>query len=50
MVKMIHADNEFRSIEEEMEEDWELEFNFAAPDEHVPDIEREDRVLKERFR
>ena len=33
-----------------MEEDWELEFNFAAPDEHVPDIERENRVLKERFR
>ena len=47
---MIHADNEFRSIAEAMEEDWKLDFNFAAPDEHIPDIERENRVLQERFR
>ena len=50
MVSMIRADNEFRPIEEEMEKDCELDFNFAAPDEHVPDIERENRVLQERFR
>ena len=49
-VSMIHADNEFRSITEAMEEDWKLDFNFADPDEHVLDIERENRMLQERFR
>ena len=48
-VSMIHANNEFRSIAEAMEEDWKLDFNFAAPDEHVPDIEQENQVLQERF-
>ena len=49
-IDMIHADNEFRAIAEEMEDDFDVEFNFAAPDEHVPDIERENRTLQERFR
>ena len=33
-----------------MEDEYELKFNFSAPDEHVLDIERENRVLQERFR
>ena len=46
MVKMIHADNEFRPIEQEVMSEFEgVEFNFALPDEHVPDVERENRVL-----
>ena len=49
-ITMIHADNEFRSIEDEIKEDLKIPFNFANPDEHVGDIERENRVLEERFR
>ena len=45
-ITMIHADNEFQAIEEAMEDEYDLEFNFSAPDEHVPDIERENRVLQ----
>ena len=33
-----------------MEDEYDLEFNFPAPDKHVPDIERENRTLQERFR
>ena len=49
-IKMIHADNEFRAIEEEMEDDFDVEFNFAAPYEHVPDIKQENRTIQESFR
>ena len=47
---MVHADNEFRPLEDMMAEDSGVLSNFAAPDEHVPDIERANRVLEERFR
>ena len=33
-----------------MEKRWELECNFAAPDEHVPDAERLNRTIQDRFR
>ena len=47
---MVHADNEFRSVMSNLEEEWEVDFNFSNPKEHVPDIERENRTLQERFR
>ena len=47
---MIHADNEFCSVEEEIEGKFDIPFNFANPDEHVADIKRENLVLEERFR
>ena len=51
LVKTIHADGEFRPIEQEVMSEFEgVKFNFALPDEHVPDVERENRVLEERFR
>ena len=50
-VSMIHADNEFRAVENLCKkEEIKIEFNFCNPDEHVPDIERENRTLEERFR
>ena len=49
-VTVIHADNEFRKIFRDIDEDWEVESNFSLPQEHVPDIEHENRVLQERFR
>ena len=50
-MNVVHADNEFCPIEHEVIEECEdAEFNFALPDEHVPDVERGNRVLEERFR
>ena len=34
----------------ELEDVWDIEINFTMPGEHVPDIERMNRVLQERFR
>ena len=51
MILIIHADNEFRAVKKlTKDEDVEIEYNFCNPDEHVPDIERENRTLEERFR
>ena len=49
-VSLIHADNEFRSIMSELVDVWDVEINFSMPGEHVPDIERMNRTLQERFR
>ena len=49
-VTMIHADNEFIAIFKEVHEDWYVDLIFSLPQEHVPDIEHENRVLQERFR
>ena len=46
---MIHADNEFCSVEEEIEGKFDIPFNFANPGEHVGDIEIGNRFLEERF-
>ena len=46
----IHCDNEFKKIFRELDESWDIEFNYSNPQEHVPDIERENRVLQEQFR
>ena len=35
---------------ESLTKDWTVAFNFAHPGEHVPDIERENRTLQDRFR
>ena len=49
-ISLIHADNEFRSILRELEDIWDTSINFSMPGEHVPDIERINRVLQEHFR
>ena len=49
-ISLIHADNEFRSILKELEDVWDTSINFSMPGEHVPNIERINRVLQERFR
>ena len=48
-VSQIHADNEFRTMMKYLKEKWDVKMNFALPAEHVPDIERANRVLQERF-
>ena len=49
-ITRIHADNEFKSVFRELDETWDVDFNYSSPQEHVPDIEHENRVLQERFR
>ena len=34
----------------DLEEKWDAKTDFALPAEHVPDIERANQVLQERFR
>ena len=48
-ITRIHTDNKFQSVSQELDETWDVEFNFSLPQEHVPDIEHENRVLQERF-
>ena len=48
-ITYLHLDNEVRSLKVTCKKCWKLKINFAAPDEHVPDIERTNRTLHERF-
>lgn len=47
---LIHADNQFRPLFEEVEDELDVTFNFTNPGEHKPCIEQHNRVLKERRR
>ena len=47
-VTLIHADNQFKPLVEEAEDDLEVKFNFTNPGKHKPYIEQHNRVLKER--
>jgi len=49
-IARIHADNEFRPMIEYLEEDHHIDLNFANPQDHVPEAERNNRVIKERTR
>jgi hypothetical protein len=48
-IKSIHCDNEYRSLMQELESINEVKMNYASAQEHVPEIERSIRVIKERF-
>jgi hypothetical protein len=48
-IKSIHCDNEYRSLMQELESSCEVKMNYASAQEHVPEIERSIRVIKERF-
>ena len=50
VISKLHADNEFKSVMEDLDEKWELDVNLAHPGDHVPDIKRENQTLQERFR
>ena len=49
-IRRIHCDNEFKSIMDPVADEMDIIMNYANPDMHVPDIERNNRVIKERFR
>ena len=49
-IQKIYCDGEFRSMMDKVSDELGIEMNYANPDEHVPEIERSIRVIKERFR
>ena len=49
-ITTIHCDNEFRPLMQELQDIYEVHMNYANPQEHVPEAERNNRVIKERFR
>jgi hypothetical protein len=46
----INCDNEFRPLMDELQDFYNIKMNYAAAQEHVPEAERNNRVIKERFR
>ena len=49
-VKHIMSDNEFGPLKARIREEGGADLNLAAPNEHVPEIERNIRIIKERLR
>jgi hypothetical protein len=47
-VTRVHADNEFKSIAKEFSASYNLTFNFTSASEHIPEAERNNRLIKER--
>jgi hypothetical protein len=48
-VHTILADNEFQSLKDDVEE-MDINVNLVIKEEHVPKVERQNRVIKERAR
>ena len=49
-VTMIHCDNEFCPLIDPLALEFGIQVNYASPQEHVPEAERNNRVVKERVR
>ena len=49
-IATIHCDGEFRSIMDDIKDDLDIDMNYASAQEHVPEAERNNRVIKERVR
>jgi hypothetical protein len=49
-VTTIMCDNEFKPLMHDITSHHNIEMNYANPQEHVPEVERNIRVIKERFR
>jgi hypothetical protein len=45
----IHCDNEYCSLMQELETIYEIKMNYSNAQEHVPEVERSIRVIKEQF-
>ena len=49
-ITTIHCDNEFCPLMSELKDTYNVTMNYANPQEHVPEAERNNRVIIERFR
>ena len=46
-IECIHADNEFHPLLEPLQDEFQVQFNYANPGNHMPEAERNNRVIKE---
>ena len=49
-IRTIKADQEFKPLLDEIKDDLNIQMNYASAQEHVPEAERNNRTIKERFR
>ena len=49
-IKIIKADRAFKPIMNPIKDDLDIEMNYTAAQEHVPEAERNHRTIQERFR
>jgi hypothetical protein len=49
-ITIINCDNEFQPLVHELQDVYNVSMNYTNPQEHVPEAERNNRVIKERFR
>eukprot|EP00980_Cylindrotheca_fusiformis_P020829 scaffold7825_cov87-Cylindrotheca_fusiformis.AAC.3 len=49
-IKRIECDGEFRVMMDQVQDDLDVEMNYANPGDHVPEAERNNRTVKERVR
>eukprot|EP00934_Nitzschia_sp_Nitz4_P004202 Nitzschia sp. Nitz4//scaffold466_size5842//986//4399//NITZ4_009198-RA/size5842-processed-gene-0.7-mRNA-1//-1//CDS//3329552510//4192//frame0 len=49
-IRYIHCDQEYKPLLDQLEDIYHIKMNYANAQEHVPEAERNIRVIKERFR
>ena len=49
-IKVMRCDNEFRTLMDEVSDEMDIEMEYAAPGEHQPEAERNNRLVGERIR
>ena len=50
IIKTIHCDGEYHPIMDEVKDELNVDMNHANPLDHVPEAERNNRVIKEHMR
>jgi hypothetical protein len=48
-IKSIHCDNEYQPLMKELEDIYKVKMNYSNSQEHIPEVERSIRVIKEQF-
>lgn len=49
-IKMIHMDNEFKPIMDEVKDEMDINMNYTNAGDHVPKAERNNQLFKNRIR
>jgi hypothetical protein len=49
VIRTLHCDGEFCGMMEQVEDDLDVEMNFTNAQDHVPEVERNNKTIKERI-
>jgi len=49
-IKEMHCDQEFKKVMDEIADNLDVQMNYTTTDEHVPEAERNNRTIQERYR